>query len=296
MKKQFLPPIILLLFISLFAAETGRQNKYTDDSLSVKNVINQDSADTFPLLSLGMKYPLTLGEKLIFKIRYGFINAGTAVMSILEESEVSGYTTLHIQTTARSASGFSWIYKVEDVVSTYVRIPDFFPIRFEKKLREGSYFADQFADFFPEDSLAVVENIRYDDDMKIKRREKKEIKAPPFIHDVLSAFYVVRTIDLNVGEPVYIKTIEKYKVYDLKVIVHKKETIKVEAGKFRCIVIEPVLKEGGIFKNKGKLKIWLTDDDLKIPVQMKTEVVVGSLTTELIKIEGIHQKIEAKIK
>ena len=295
MKKCFFLPLVLLSFFYIIAAETGMQEKSSNDSIVIKNTADQDSADKIPLLKLGMKYPLTLGEKLIFKIRYGFINAGTAVMSILEETEVSGYATLHIQTTARSASGFSWIYKVEDVVSSYVRIPDFFPIRFEKKLREGSYFADQFADFFPEDSLVVVENIRYDDDMKIKRTEKKDIKAPPFIHDVLSAFYVVRTIDLKVGEPVYIKTIEKYKVYDLKVIVHKKETIKVEAGKFRCIVIEPLLKEGGIFKNKGKLKIWLTDDDLKIPVQMKTEVVVGSLTTELMKIEGIHKKIKAKI-
>ncbi len=244
----------------------------------------------------GVKHPLTLGERLTFKLRYGFIRAGTATMSILEETEIDGENVLHIQTIAKSSSGFSWIYKVEDVVSTYIRIPEFYPIRFEKKLREGSYYADQFLDFYPEDSLVIVEFIRYDDDMKVKKRELKEIKSPPFVQDVLSAFYIVRTMDLTVGEPVFITTVEKHKIYDLKVLVHKKETIEVEAGKFKCIVIEPILKEEGIFKNKGKLKIWLTDDELKIPVQMKTEVVVGSITTELMKIEGIHKKIKAKIK
>ncbi len=297
MKKRIvLPAFIILILFGIIIAEIQPQEKSVHDSLAVDLSGVSDSTKSLTPLSARIMHTLTLGEKLTFKIRYGFIRAGTAVMSILEETEMSGYNTLHIQTTANSASGFNWIYKVEDVVSTYVRIPDFYPVRFEKKLREGSYFADQFADFYPQDSLAVVENIRYDDDMKVKRREMKSVKAPPFIHDVLSAFYVVRTMDLKVGEPVYITTIEKYKVYDLKIIVHKKETVKVEAGKFRCIVIEPVLKEEGIFKNKGKLKIWLTDDDLKIPVQMKTEVVVGSITTELMRIEGINKEIKARIK
>jgi hypothetical protein len=294
-KKTLLLLIVLIPFTAISIA-VGLQNiekKAYDDS-DLPSIINKDSVNLI-YLDNRVKHPLTLGENLIFKLRYGFIKAGTATMSVLEEAESNGLRTLHIQTTAKSASGFNWVYKVRDVVKTFVRIPDFYPVHFEKILREGSYYADQYANFLPNDSLAVVESIRYDDDMNVKNREKKEIKTAPFIQDVLSAFYFVRTMDLEVGKPVFINTIEKYSVYDLKVIVHKRETIEVTAGKFRCLVIEPVLKEEGIFKNKGKLKIWLTDDDLKIPVQMKTEVVVGSITTELMKIEGIHKKIKAKL-
>ncbi len=295
MKKQHFFFFIILLLFAVIGAALGLQGKNAYDTTSADDTLVQDSLSEILYKNSRVKHPLMLGERLIFKIRYGFIRAGTATMSVLEENETDGNSVLHIQTTAKSASGFNWIYKVEDVVSTYVRIPDFYPVHFEKKLREGSYFADQYMDFFPDDSLAVVENVRFDDEMQIKHREKKEIKTPPFIKDVLSAFYIVRTMDLTVGNPVYITTIEKYKVYELKVIVHKIETLTVEAGKFRCLVIEPVLKEEGIFKNKGRLKIWLTDDELKIPVQMKTQVVVGSITTELIKIEGHHKKIAAQL-
>ena len=82
----------------------------------------------------------------------------------------------------------------------------------------------------------------------------------------------------------------------MEVIVHRKETIEVEAGKFKCIVVEPIIRGEGLFKKKGSLRIWLTDDEKKIPVQMKSEVFVGDITTELIKIEGVEGKIEAKIK
>jgi hypothetical protein len=61
----------------------------------------------------------------------------------------------------------------------------------------------------------------------------------------------------------------------------KRETITVKAGTFDCIVAEPLLKTVGVFKHTGKLKVWLTDDRLKMPVLMKSKVLVGSITAEL---------------
>jgi len=42
-----------------------------------------------------------------------------------------------------------------------------------------------------------------------------------------------------------------------------------------------LLKTVGVFKHKGKLKVWLTDDRLKMPVLMKSKILVGSITAEL---------------
>ena len=85
------------------------------------------------------------------------------------------------------------------------------------------------------------------------------------------------------------------KLINLEVKVYKREVLEVEAGKFRCLFIEPLLQGDGIFKQKGRLKVWLTDDQYKIPVQMTSEVIVGHITTELEKIEGLPYKIPAKI-
>jgi len=234
------------------------------------------------------------GEELTFRIRYGFITAGTAKMKVFRESYKDSIPVYHLKTTAKSASAFSWIYEVNDVVSSYVDYTSFYPLRFEKKLREGGYKADLLTDYLPEDSLAKVEFIRYKSNMKIKKKKMYDVKVPPFSQDVLSSFYYIRLQDLKVGQSVFLTNHEKKKVYDMEVIVHKKETIEVEAGTFKCIVVEPIVKGEGLFKKKGRLRVWLTDDEKKIPVQMKSEVLIGDITTELIKIKGVQGEITAQ--
>ncbi len=46
-------------------------------------------------------------------------------------------------------------------------------------------------------------------------------------------------------------------------------------------MVEPLLKAGGIFKNKGRLVIWLTDDARRLPVLMKSKVAIGSVKVVL---------------
>jgi hypothetical protein len=69
----------------------------------------------------------------------------------------------------------------------------------------------------------------------------------------------------------------------LEVRVLGRERVSVPAGEFDCIAIEPVLKAGGIFKNKGRLVIWLTDDERRMPVQMKSKVTVGHISVVLME-------------
>jgi len=54
--------------------------------------------------------------------------------------------------------------------------------------------------------------------------------------------------------------------------------------------------EGGLFKNDGSIIIWLSNDELKIPVKVKTKVLIGSIDAELTDYEGLKGKITSKIK
>lgn len=268
------------------------------DSLTIDRVsLKKSIPKIFPPKTKVINVAFDDGEELTFRIRYGFITAGTAKMMV----SVENYDSLkkpvyHLMTTARSASAFSWIYEVKDVVSSYVDMDYFYPIRFEKRLREGGYNVDLFTDYLPDSSLAKVENILYTSSMKIKKKSMYDVIVPPYSQDVLSSFYYIRLKDLNVGESVFLTNHEKKKVYNMEVIVHRKETIEVEAGIFKCIVVEPVVKGEGLFQKKGRLRVWLTDDERKIPVQMKSEVFIGDITTELTKIKGVKGKIKAQKK
>ena len=208
-----------------------------------------------------------IGEYLIFEIAYGPIKAGTAIMSIPDTQWVHGRPCYHIVTKAKSNEFFDVFYRVRDRVESWVDMKGLFTWRFEKHLREGKYKADRYE--------------RFDQINHVVYTKKDTIPVPPFIQDILTSFYYARTVSLDVGKHFNIENFGDGKVYPLKVLVLKKERIKVPAGKFDCIVIEPVLKGEGLFKQEGQLKIWLTDDERRIPVLMKSKIVVGSIDVRL---------------
>lgn len=304
--------IIMSISLSLFTFQTDSiktDSTQVDSSSAVVDSLIPGEPDTLAESlsvttepdSFELKYPVVennaffVGEKLLFDISYGFIHAGTATMEVKEEKIMNDRPVYHIQTTARSASGFSWIYKVRDVIDSYIDKEGLFSWKFDKRLREGGYKADFLVDYTPQDSIATISYTRYKRGMKITKQETYQVKTPPFVLDILAAFYYTRTQDLGVGKSISITNHDNRKVYELEVKVYRKEIIETDAGRFRCLFIEPLLKGEGIFKQKGTLKIWVTDDQYKIPVQMRSEVAVGSITTELDEIQGFPNKIPAMI-
>ncbi len=208
-----------------------------------------------------------IGERFTFDVNYGFINAGTASMEVVKMIDFNGRQAYQIQTRALSNSFFSSIYRVEDEVESILDADGLFSWHFQKKLREGSYRADKAYEFNQTEHVVFY--------------EKDTLPVAPFVQDALSALYYVRTQPLEVGKSVWVDSFVDGKSYKMEVKVLRKETIKVEAGSFDCVVVEPLTQAVGVFKNEGRLTVWLTDDRLKMPVLMKSKVLVGSISAEL---------------
>ena len=208
-----------------------------------------------------------VNEKFTFDINYGFINAGVATMEVVRLIEYENRPCYQIVSRANSNRFFSTFYKVDDRAESIIDAVGVFSWQFEKKLREGSYHSHRMCRFDQRNHVAY-----YKDDTLI---------VPPFVQDALSVLFFVRTQKLEPGMSLSIDNFTDGKLYPLEVKILKRETITVKAGTFDCIVVEPLLKSVGVFKHKGKLRVWLTDDRLKMPVLMKSKVLVGSITAEL---------------
>ena len=208
-----------------------------------------------------------VGEDLQFDINYGFINAGSAHMRVLDLVEWEGRPCYYIETQAHSNSFFDSIFPVNDTVESIVDKVGLCSWHFEKRLREGSYRSDRIYTFDQINRYTVYEG--------------DTLETPPFVQDVLSSFYYVRTLDLKVGESVFIDNFTRGKTSPLEVRVLRKEKVEVPAGEFDCIVVEPLLQAAGVFRHEGRLTVWLTDDRLKMPVLMRSKVLVGSISAEL---------------
>lgn len=225
----------------------------------------------------------TAGEWLRFNISYGFIHAGTATLSIPEYRTMNNRKCYYIKAEAFSAAAFSWVFKVEDKYETYIDVDGIFPWRFEQHIREGKFKADNIASF--------------DQYKRITYTKDSSYPVPAFVHDILSAFYFVRTQNFTGFKPGQIINLQNFfkdKVYPLDVKFLGRQEIEVGAGKFQCVIVEPLVREGGLFKHKGRLLIWLSDDDRKIPVKMTSEIVVGSISVELDAYSGLNGPLNSK--
>jgi hypothetical protein len=218
----------------------------------------------------GFKMP----EKLIFDLTWTGIKAGTATMEILDDVD-----SARIISTARSADWVSAFYTVDDRVESLLAIPGSsstigLPQRYTVKLREGTHRRDKEVRFDHAAHRAV-----YMDHLK-KKKQVFGIEGDVF--DPLSSFYLVRKARLEVGNSLFVDIFDSKKVWNVEIQVLRKEKIKTCLGSFDTVVIKPLMKSEGIFNRKGDMTIWLTDDDKRIPVMMKTKVVVGSVTATLV--------------
>lgn len=207
------------------------------------------------------------GEKLVFSVQYGLITAGEATLEVRNIANIGGRPCYRIVSDARTNDFFSKFYQVRDRYESCMDTTELYTLRYEKHLREGKFKRDETVDF---DQTA--HRAKYKD---------KSVPIPPRTQDVLSALYYVRTLPLEVGQSISIANHTDRKNYPLLVKVHGREHIKVDAGEFDCLVVEPILRGPGVFTQKGRLTVWLTDDERRMPVLMKSKVLVGSISVVL---------------
>jgi Protein of unknown function (DUF3108) len=59
--------------------------------------------------------------------------------------------------------------------------------------------------------------------------------------------------------------------------VVRRERVTVPAGTFNAIVIQPTIKTTGVFSDDGRAEVWLSDDEHRMIVQMKSRLSFGSI-------------------
>ncbi|MBR3655109.1 MAG: DUF3108 domain-containing protein [Elusimicrobia bacterium] len=211
-------------------------------------------------------------EDLVFDVYWKFVKVGKGTLEIKGIEEVNGRTAYHIYSEAKSAPFFDNFFKVRDTNQSWIDTESLCSLRYLTNISEGGWKKFEQLDF-------NHQNARFarNDDGKMKYGDTVQ-----WVQDVISSLYYMRTMDLEVGKEYVFEAHSGDDTWPLKTKVIGREKVKVEAGTFDCLILQPMIREdAGIFKAKGKLKVWVTNDERKMPVQMRSKIPVGSICAEL---------------
>lgn len=217
------------------------------------------------------------GEKLNYRVHYGFIDAGTAQLEVASGiSKIGPRECYHVIGTGRSVGAFDWFFKVRDRYESYVDVDAMVPWLFIRNISEGGY----------EKSQRVVFS-QYQDSAA---SEKKTISVPDNTQDLISAFYYARTIDFSAAVVGQVFPITGYlddETIPLNIRFIGRENVQTRFGTFRCIKFRPMLQEGRVFKENEDMTVWISDDRNKIPVRVQTDILVGSIKMDIAGFENL---------
>ena len=220
------------------------------------------------------------GEFLRFDVSYGVFDTAEATLEIKQSSEkVAWRNTMHIVGKGWSKGALSWFFKVEDRYETYMDEDAILPWKFIRHVREGGYELDREIHFN-----------QYSDKAFVFQNDKKEYPVAPNTQDLLSAFYYARTLDLQnakVGQEFVINTFFDREIYPLKIKFLGKEIIKTKLGRFSCLKFRPLVEQGRVFKEEEDMTIWISNDANKVPIRVTSDLLVGSITMDLVEYKNL---------
>jgi len=222
------------------------------------------------------------GEKFRYRITYGFVAAGEAVMEVKTTTTkgAGSRELLHVKGTGKTLGGFNAVYKVNDVYESYIDKKGVFPWKFVRRVDEGGYKINQ--DYnFKQDKLKV-------------HNGSKDFTVPSGIQDMLSSFYYARTLDFKNAKKDQVFSFKCFmddEQWTLKVKYKGDETISIRKGKFKCMKFVPVVQTGRYFKHEEDVVFYVTDDENRIPILIKAKIPVGTVKLQLVEWSGLKKEL-----
>ena len=278
-----------------------KKNKFSFDLPSRWNVL----IFIIPILSSSIhshSHSYSLGEVLRYRIRWGAMTIGYSSLSVTRKVIIKNHECIVFESRARSTAFVSAFFPIKDDITSCWDPVTKIPLLTEKNLNEGDYHRYYRAEFDPERKNATWSERQFKGNTNEKGVKNKNAKwisnegitssLPAGFQDILSAIYFTRSYQSTVipGSSFQIPLFDDLQLGVLKMEILNKTsiTLTLKEGKknFPSFMVKPWFKTTGMFKTSQDLQIWISDDDNRLPLLIKTKIpYVGNVTVELIDIK-----------
>lgn len=225
-------------------------------------------------------------ETLKYRVMYkwGLINkqAGEATLSIRENGDT--YTA---QLIARSLPWADKFYCVRDTLNGRILKNGLRPLFYEKIAHEGSEDKHDTVEFIYEGNSVKGHTTRkVVKKGELKRDQANILEAEGITVDMLSSFYVMRSLPFHSWKPGHkqVMTIFSGKTKEtLTFEYHGIERIEVDGTHYQCHHITFIFTSGDGKKSSDDMDAWITTGNTRTPILLEGKLPVGKVKCEIIK-------------
>ncbi len=222
------------------------------------------------------------GEQLEYRVHYGFINAGEAILTINDDIQFyHGRPCYKIDIIGRSKGFFDFITRVRDLWGTYLDTAALIPHLNYHSTQEGKFKEKEAIEFDQINNLAIVHRFDKDDSVLVKI---DTFKTVPNVQDIVSGYYYMRTFDFDTMRADEIFSLKGFfddTTYTVNIKFLGREKLKTDIGEFDSFIISPIMPKNAFFAGKNPVKAWISDDKYRIPLKVKASLLIGSLEIDL---------------
>lgn len=220
-----------------------------------------------------------VGETLVYDAKFGPFTVGRGLMHVAGVDTVRGVPAVH---TVFRLKGGVMFYPLDDRMDSWFGLHDFSSRRFVQDFHEGRSHRYTRYEIFPDSGF-------YREYGSAAADAPADTTAPTSLAplDDTAFFYFARAAALEVGQRY---AYDRYFRPDRNPVILEvigRDTLDVPAGRFRTIIVRPIIKGRGILAESQNPRLWLSDDERRLVVQMKSTFGgVGTITLVLRQVGG----------
>lgn len=221
--------------------------------------------------------PFGPGETLTYNITWSIFPAGQ-VVSTVKQLGAGPEDAYAIDATARSDGFVSLLYRIDNTYHSVFDPRTLCSREITRTINEGRRHKQTRIVFDAAKRVAILD----ERDMGKPNHPRKHADnaIPACVEDIVTAFYDLRSQPMQVGDKIHIPVNDGSKTHEVIVDVQAREKIQTPMGPRYAFRLEPRAL-GDLYKKKGRLLIWISDDAERLPLRIKAMMLIGTITGNL---------------
>lgn len=234
------------------------------------------------------------GEQLNYDLYIKFaatIKGGYATL-MTQNAKYGGKDAYKMSLITESQGFARKVFELSDTLACFTT-KDIVPLAYHKDAHEGGdYTKERLTYSYPGDNKVKIRAIRHKNGTF---RFDETLEFSGCTYDLMSVLFYARTLNypqMKKGEATTVNFVTGKSKVSMRIVYDGKESVKANDGKkYNCMKLTLYIQDKAFEGGKEAMKVYITDDNNRMPVKLETKLKVGSTRAVLKSYRGVKHTV-----